>query len=282
MQVVSTTLNYAHTPGAGERLEAFIGQVPEGKSAMNLKTNARTITVSSFRGADCQLDFRSAGFKLVQLPVSKDLDWAAHDQVQAAYYAALENTVKQETGATRVHVFDHTIREGSIRNSSSSMAPGRMSGFKAQPASHAHVDYTIKSGIERLKAVLPEEAEKLSQTPFAVIQAWQPIKGPVKDSPLALADASTVAMQDLLPVDLHFPTRKGQTYALAYNPAHRWYYAADMTADEALLFVGYDSRLDGRARFTPHTSFVDPNAPADAPVRQSIEFRTYAFWEDEA
>ena len=37
-------------------------------------------------------------------------------QVSAAYYAALERVIKQETGATRVHVFDHTIREGSIRN----------------------------------------------------------------------------------------------------------------------------------------------------------------------
>ncbi len=33
-----------------------------------------------------------------------------------------------------------------------------------------HVDYTVKSGPERLQAVLPDEAERLMKTPFAVIQ----------------------------------------------------------------------------------------------------------------
>jgi len=36
----------------------------------------------------------------------------------------------------------------------------------------AHVDYTPKSGPSRLKDLLPEEAETLQQTPYAVIQVW--------------------------------------------------------------------------------------------------------------
>ena len=82
--VVEATLNYAHAPEAGERLEAFIGQVPEGRPAMNLKTDSRAVTISDFRGGDLKLDFRSAGFKLVHLPVSKQFDWADHEQVQVA------------------------------------------------------------------------------------------------------------------------------------------------------------------------------------------------------
>ncbi|MGH8701999.1 MAG: hypothetical protein ACREVR_12615 [Burkholderiales bacterium] len=39
-----------------------------------------------------------------------------------------------------------------------------------------------------------------------------------------------------------------------------------------------DSAQDGRARFTAHTSFVDPTTPAGAPPRQSIEARTFAFF----
>ena len=35
----------------------------------------------------------------------------------------------------------------------------------------AHVDYTSVSGVERLDVVLPDEADKLRQTPFAIIQA---------------------------------------------------------------------------------------------------------------
>ena len=36
---------------------------------------------------------------------------------------------------------------------------------------------------------------------------------------------------------------------------HKYWYASNMRTDEALVFVCYDSRNDGRARFTPHTGF---------------------------
>jgi len=60
----------------------------------------------------------------------------------------------------------------------------------------------------------------------------------------------------------------------------RWYYAKGITAEEAYVFVCYDSRED-RARFTPHTGFTDPTTPPDALARHSIETRAYVFWEDE-
>ncbi len=51
-----------------------------------------------------------------------------------------------------------------------------------------------------------------------------------------------------------------------------------MRPDEALLIKTYDSVADGRARFTIHTSFDDPNAAADAPPRESLETRCFAFF----
>ena len=42
---------------------------------------------------------------------------------------------------------------------------------KRGPVPRVHVDYTLQSGPERLTAVLPDEADRLSKTPFAVIQA---------------------------------------------------------------------------------------------------------------
>ena len=53
------------------------------------------------------------------------------------------------------------------------------------------------------------------------VQVWRPLAGPVDDSPLVLADASSVAEGDLMPVALHRPTYSGQTYAVAHNPAHK-------------------------------------------------------------
>merc|ERR1711936_1486255 len=46
------------------------------------------------------------------------------------------------------------------------------------------------------------------------------------------------------------------------------------------MFKQFDSdpNLSGRMCF--HTAFQDPNAPEDAPVRESIEIRAYAFFPD--
>ena len=82
----------------------------------------------------------------------------------------------------------------------------------------------------------------------------------------------------LLVAERRYPNRVGQTYRLRYSPAHRWFYFPQMERNEALVFKVYDSEKDGRARFTAHTSFNDPQTPAGAPPRQSIEARALAFF----
>jgi hypothetical protein len=110
-----------------------------------------------------------------------------------------------------------------------------------------------------------------------VINLWRTIRGPLLDTPLGLCDAASVAANDLVASDLIYPNRNGETYSVKFNQDHRWFYFPEMTADEALLLKCYDSATDGRARFAPHTAFVDPTTPADAPPRESIELRTLVF-----
>ena len=57
----------------------------------------------------------------------------------------------------------------------------------------------------------------------------------------------------------------------------RYYYSA-MKKNEVILFKQWDSDPTLRGRITFHTAFSDPNAPADAPTRQSIEVRAIAFF----
>ena len=57
---------------------------------------------------------------------------------------------------------------------------------------------------------------------------------------------------------------------------HRWFYVPEMRPDEAILIKCYDSAPD-KARFTAHSAFEDPTAPADVLPRESIELRTLAF-----
>ena len=83
---------------------------------------------------------------------------------------------------------------------------------------------------------------------------------------------------DLIGTERRYPDRVGEIYHLSFNPHHRWYYFPDMQPEEALVFKCYDSMKDGRARFTPHSSFEDPTTPTDAPPRESIEARLFAFF----
>jgi len=107
---------------------------------------------------------------------------------------------------------------------------------------------------------------------------WRPMRGPLKHMPLALCDAQSVELHDLVATDLILRDRVSETYRLTYNPNHRWYYFPDMQRDEAILIKCYDS--DGsRARFTPHVSFDDPTTPPDAPPRESIEVRAFVFFD---
>jgi len=198
-------------------------------------------------------------------------DFFDPDQLQAVYYPEVERLIREVSGASRVVLFDHTLRSGDEGE--------REARLVREPVLSAHNDYTEWSGPQRVRDILPDEAERLLNGRFAIIQVWRAINQPIQSNPLAIADAKSVAFEDLLLAERRYPGRVGQTYRLMYNPSHRWYYFPRMRRDEALVFKVYDSAKDGRARFTPHTSFDDPQSPPGAPPRQSIEARALAFFE---
>jgi len=143
--------------------------------------------------------------------------------------------------------------------------------------SRVHVDHTAKSGPQRVRDLIPEDSSELLRGRVQVINLWRPIRGPLLDAPLAVCDAQSVDPQDLIPSDLIYRERIGETYSVTYRTSHRWYYFSQMRVDEVLLVKCYDSVMDGRARFAPHSAFTDPSTPADAPPRESIELRTLVF-----
>ena len=122
------------------------------------------------------------------------------------------------------------------------------------------------------------EAEDLLERRFVIINVWRPIVEPVQTAPLALCDAASVAPEDLIAAERRAKDRVGEIQLAVFNPAQRWYYFPNMRRNEVVLIKVYDSAEDGRARFTIHSAFEDPNAPADAAPRESIETRTFAFF----
>jgi hypothetical protein len=175
------------------------------------------------------------------------------------------------TGAARVVVFDHTVRSGDETE--------RAAQKLREPVLWAHNDYTEWSGPQRVRDLLPDEAETLLQRRMAIVQVWRGVHRTIERNPLAMIDARTVDPEhDFIRAERRYPNRVGETYQIKHNPAHRWVYFPRMQPDEAIVFKVYDSMTDGRARFTPHVSFDDPQSPPNAPARQSIEVRTMAFF----
>jgi len=217
-----------------------------------------------------QLSLDEQGFVFVPHP-TKVTDFFDEQQLKSVYYPEIEQLIRRESGASRVVIFDHTLRSGDEAE--------REEKLIRNPVLQAHNDYTEWSGPNRLRELLPDEAEALLAHRFAIIQVWRAIDRPIQANPLALADARSIAAEDLMIAERRFPHRVGQTYRLKYNPNHQWVFFPEMRRDEAIVFKVYDSEKHGRARFTAHTSFDDPATPADAPPRQSIEIRAFAFFD---
>jgi hypothetical protein len=191
-------------------------------------------------------------------------------EVRRVYYQEMEALVKQETGARRVVVFDHTLRTANDAF--------REEHKIREPVQRVHNDYTEWSGPQRVRDLLPDEAETLLARRFAIVQVWRPLRLPVESFPLAICDARSLDPADLVISERRYPNRIGQTYTVTYNPTHRWYWFPRMRREEALVFKVYDSLKDGRARWTAHTAFDDPTAPQAARPRESIEIRTLALF----
>jgi len=230
-------------------------------------TDGRPMTIGNGRMHDFKLE--ENGFTLVEHKTAVK-DFFDKAQLESVYYPEVERLIKQVSGALRVVLFDHTLRSGDESE--------REAKLIREPVLSAHNDYTEWSGPQRVRDLLPNEAESLLARRFAIIQVWRAINQPIRRNPLAIADARSVAFEDLMVAERRYPNRVGQTYRLRYNPAHQWFYFPEMRRDEALVFKVYDSVKDGRARFTAHTSFDDPTSPPGAPPRQSIEARALAFF----
>lgn len=181
------------------------------------------------------------------------------------------------TGASRVFIFDHTIRRAA--------ADTRTGGAQQQPVrgpvNRVHIDQSYTAARNRVPHHLPAEAERLLAGRHQIINAWRPIRRVGRD-PLAVADARSVPDADLLPVGLIYPDRRGETFTVRPGGvgAHRWYYLHGQTPGEVMLIKCFDSKVDGRARRVPHSAFVDPAGEGEPP-RESIEVRALVFHEDE-
>ena len=265
---VEAELNYLAPMTERPRYYAYEPQPGEPHS--NLTPEPHQMHIHSLRPIADELGLDVQGFALLEQR-SAVRDFWDDDEVRRVYYPEAERFLKEATGASRIYIFDHLQRR---------RVPGQQDRSRSgprQPATRVHVDHTARSGPQRVRDLMGDEAEELLKGRVQVINMWRPIRGPLRDAPLAVCDSRTVAANDLVPSDLVYRERVGETYSVRYNPAHRWFYTPEMRRDEVLLLKIADTKEDISARFMPHTSFTDPTTPADAFPRESIELRTLVF-----
>jgi hypothetical protein len=199
-------------------------------------------------------------------------DFTDEGERKRVYDSEVQDLIRKHSGASEVLVFDHTIRVGDEKVQQSTGA--------RPPVKGVHNDYTERSAPVRLREIVGDaEAERRFQKRWAIIQVWRPIRGTVLIDPLGICDGRTIPQEGFILVQRRYKYRTGEVYHIAHNPAHVWYWFPKMERHEAMVFKVFDTDPSVPTRFTAHSAFDDPNTPPNAPPRESIETRTFAFWD---
>ena len=255
---ISATLNYL-APTARPTIYSAGPGAPERRVGDHV--DPRSMFLADARPVAGSFSIDREGFRLIEHH-STIRDYC--DGVRSVFVREAEAIFQRETGATRVVVFDPA------RRTSASDAQG-----DARPVLRVHNDFSDVSAQRIVRELLPQDADVLLRNEFAIVQLWQPIR-PIESYPLAIADSRTVAESELIVVKRCYPNWEGESHLVVYGSRHTWYWVPRMQPAEALIFKGYDSRQDGRARWGVHTSF-EHASDTDVP-RLSIEVRALAFF----
>lgn len=234
--------------------------------------SAHAVSVKNAREFNDSLDLDREGFRLVQ-QITQVNDFYDDSQLNL-YENEVKDLLTKSLNASEIMIFDHTRR--------SSSASVRSKRNIRESSSVIHNDYSDASGHVRLKDYLKSSSnthpDDITDRDFAIVNVWRSINGTIVNHPLAMCVATSVPETDLVAVKREGKERMGELQLMLHGPTHEWCYFPKMSINEALIFKTFDSRKDGRTRFTAHTAIEDPNAPNDAPARESIETRCFVFF----
>ncbi|MCJ1380193.1 hypothetical protein MMC17_003296 [Xylographa soralifera] len=168
------------------------------------------------------------------------------EAVKNLYYPKVEAFVKKHTGASRVIVFDHTVRKRDPGKDSKENPNG-----KEQPATVVHCDQSAKGAIRRVKQSIGEleDLDAVLKGRVQILNVWRPLNGPVLDWPLAQMDFRSLDSSNMHPCDLwrHQFEERGQTVTFTYASTQKWYYLDHHRMDEVTMIKIWDSKGDGVA-----------------------------------
>ncbi|HUZ31485.1 MAG TPA: CmcJ/NvfI family oxidoreductase [Xanthobacteraceae bacterium] len=268
---VKSTFRY--TRDTGVTPEVYFYEPPPGTKWRESGDDPHEMTVHDGRDRAKSFTLDREGFAFRDLH-SSFVEWDDDEAIRTKFYGTVEQFVQNEVGASRVIIFDHTIR--SQANLTQNRA--ERSTSRRAPVMNVHCDYTPNSGPLRVRQLLPNQADELLKRRVAFYNFWKPLRRTVEERPLAMCDVTSSTEQEFIVMKLRYRDRDGEIFVMRHSPKHKWWYFPRMTPDHAIMLKTYDSMADGRARFVGHSAFEDPTTPPNAPMRESIEIRTMAFF----
>lgn len=286
---VQTTLNFFKDHADGSPPTPNYVQRPQ--SYYNQPTETIPVTIHDVSGHELDYTLDGNGFQYYYHD-SAEKDFLDDEQIKRVYYPETEQLLKDayvppplhhtdlreqeanknSTGASKIFIFDHTIRRAP--KDSRTAAPATPEAPLRGPVQRVHIDQSYIAAKNRVTHHLPSSPELLKGR-YQIINVWRPIK-PIFKDPLAVADAHSVPDSDLVGIKLIYPDREGETFGVRANPGFKWFYRYGQTPGLVTLIKCFDSKVDGRARRVPHSAFVNPETEGEE-SRESIEVRALVF-----
>ena len=239
-----------------------------------LKLHPHEMAIEDARLRDEAPSLAREGFELVVHP-SKIEDFKDAAAVAQLHPREIELLLLEVTGA------DHVVIPGPgvLRFGEGSTDAGKYSN--SLPARFIHVDVSDATAEQFAHRSIPKNVGRDLRR-FAHYNVWRALSPPPQDIPLALCDARSVALADLVCADAVFdvedrPEWSFEGWVVRHNSEHRWSYFSGMTRDEAIIFKTNDSD-PAQPHCVPHSAFDDPSCPKGVPTRASIEMRGIAYW----
>jgi len=273
---VTATLNYVSPDTEISRRFCFPGdEVNTGRFVPH------RVTIRDARMAAERPTLGTHGFELFRHESTVG-NFRDRTEIDAVYPAEVIEAVKALTGA------DLVLSLGYVMRTAADTSDGR----NQPPASDVHVDMSPTTGPKAAQALFAPAMPGQTYRRFLASSFWRPYSEPPQDWPVALCDFRSIAPEEGVhnrriwrdarptPAEMLAPIPNEDEIPSAlifrHGPHHRWFYYPDMNRDEVLLIKLNDSDHD-RAWFAPHTAFHDAERRGTR-TRESIEFRTIAYW----
>ena len=296
---VDCWISYYNPPADGSKpsmndMDLMLGDKDMAKRLMRLH---------DARGREKDFTLLRNGFQLANLKTALD-DFHDTEKIKAVYFPEVQDLVKRITGASRVVIYDHNVRQ----------SPGNDFGDHVKgyqgiqgPAKRIHVDAT-PPGAESIMSFMckDDDVEDIKRRGYQLINVWRPLKRIDRD-PLIVADMNKMPAEDLVTIPRSYfngltnsnyvckydgyngsaiiegdekANGKGDLQVadgLSHGGEHSWWYWGGQDTDEVVLFSSSDCRPGKLATGAVHGSCPLPDQ-GDKPVRQSVECRVIAIF----